>query len=149
MNAQSLPQPSHQWNGTPYRTLLATADTGGLVSIVHGVAGHLEGPPMHVHANQDETFLVLQGVVDFDLNGVRFRLGAMQAGFVPRGVPHSFRTGPEGANCVTVLTPGGFERFFEELAAGGFELPRNIAAVSACAARHGSRITGPGLAQGA
>ncbi|MEO8241167.1 MAG: cupin domain-containing protein [bacterium] len=147
MNAHSLPQPTHHWNGTTYRTLLSTAETAGLMSIVHGVAGPLEGPPLHVHADEDETFLVLDGVIDFELDGARFRCGPMEVAFVPRGVAHSFRTGPEGATCVTVLTPGGFEGFFEEMAAGGFELPRDIAAVAACAARFGSRVTGPGLAQ--
>lgn len=147
MNAHTLPNPSHVWNGTTYRTLLSTAETGGAMSIVHGVAGPLEGPPTHVHTGEDETFLVLSGEIDFDLAGTRFRRGPMETAFVPRGTPHSFRTGPDGAVCITVLTPGGFEGFFAEMAAGAFELPRDVSAVSAIAARYKSQITGPGLAQ--
>lgn len=147
MNAQSPRQDPYVWNGTTYRTLLSPEDTGGTMSIVHGVAGPLEGPPTHVHDAEDETFLVLSGVMDFDVDGVRFRRGPMETAFVPRGTPHTFRTGPEGATCVTVLTPGGFEGFFAEMAAGGFELPRDIAAVGATAARYNSRIIGPGMAR--
>jgi mannose-6-phosphate isomerase-like protein (cupin superfamily) len=147
MNAHTLPQPSHTWNGTVYRTLLTTAETDGRMSIVHGVAGPLEGPPMHIHAHEDETFFILDGAIDFEVDGRQFSCGPMEVAFVPRGVSHSFRTGPAGATCITVLTPGGFESFFEEMAAGGFELPRDIPAVAACAAKYGSQITGPGLAQ--
>ena len=34
------------------RTVL-TAETDGTMSIDHGVAGPLEGPPLHVHAHED------------------------------------------------------------------------------------------------
>ena len=111
------------------------ADTSGLMSILHGVAGPLEGPPMHVHATEDEALIVLGGAIDFDLKGTPFRCGPMEAAFVARGVPHRFRTGPKGATCVAVMTPGGFGGYFEEPADVAFELPCDIAAVAACAAR--------------
>ncbi|NKJ71640.1 cupin domain-containing protein [Rhizobium leguminosarum bv. viciae] len=147
MNVYTQPQQSHSWNGTTYRILLSSAETQGAMSIVHGVAGPLDGPPSHIHEAEDETFLVLEGVIDFELEGTVFRRGPMETAHIPRGKRHSFRTGPDGAVCIAVLTPGGFEGFFEEVAAAGFQIPRDIAAVAECAARYGSQFTGPGLAQ--
>jgi quercetin dioxygenase-like cupin family protein len=141
------PDTVHEWSGTRYRTVLSTAETGGAMSIIHGVADPFNGPPMHVHDHEDEVFIVLEGEITFDLAGQRFTRGPMGTAFLPRGTPHSFVTGPNGARCLTVLTPGGFEGFFAEMARGGFQLPQNSAAVTEIAARYGSHIVGSGLAQ--
>jgi mannose-6-phosphate isomerase-like protein (cupin superfamily) len=135
------------WNGTRYQTILSTAETGGAMSIIYGEAEPFNGPPTHVHYNEDEVFIVLEGEVAFDLAGQRFTRGPMGTAFVPRGKPHSFMTGSNGARCLTVLTPGGFEGFFAELARGGFELPQDLASVAAIAASYGSHFVGPGIAQ--
>lgn len=137
----------HHWNGTRYRTILSTTDTGGALSITHGEAGPFNGPPAHVHDSEDEIFIVLDGKMIFEVAGVRFSRGPMGTAFVPRGTTHSFMTGANGARCLTVLTPGGFEGFFAEMARGQFRMPQDLAAVAAIAARYGSRFTGPGLAQ--
>lgn len=137
----------HHWNGTRYRTILSTTDTGGAMSITYGEADPLNGPPTHVHDNEDEIFIVLDGEMIFELAGERFSRGPMGTAFVPRGTPHSFITGANGAHCLTVLTPGGFEGFFAEMARNQFRMPQDLAAVVAVAARYGSHFTGPGLAQ--
>ncbi len=136
----------HEWNGTRYRTILTTADTGGAMSIVYGEAEPMGGPPTHVHEAEDEIFIVLEGEIEFELGGRRFVRGPLGTAFLPRGIPHSFRIGPDGARCISVLTPGGFEGFFAELAKGRYRLPHDAAAVAAVAARYGSRFTGPGIA---
>jgi len=138
-------QAAVRWNGTTYRTLLTSADTGGL-SVIWGAADPLTGPPTHVHAGEDEIFIVLEGEIEFDVAGRRLHCGPLDAAVVPRGTPHSFRTGPDGARCLTILTPGGFEGFFAEMAAGDFRIPRDITAIVAAAARYGSHMAGPGIA---
>ena len=137
----------HHWNGTRYRTVLATADSGGAMSITHGEADPFAGPPAHVHENEDEIFVVLQGEMTFDVAGKRFSRGPLGTAFVPRGTPHSFITGAYGAKCLTILTPGGFDGFFAEMAQGQFQMPHDLAKVAAIAARYGSHFVGPGLAQ--
>jgi quercetin dioxygenase-like cupin family protein len=137
----------HHWNGTSYRTILSTAETGGAMCIVYGDAGPLSGPPAHFHANEDEIFIVLEGEVEFEVGDERFVRGPLGTAFVPRGQVHSFRTGPSGARCITVLTPGGFEGFFAEAATRQFRIPQDLSDVVALAARYGSRFAGPGLAQ--
>lgn len=137
----------HHWNGTRYQTILATAATGGAMSITYGEADPFTGPPTHVHQGEDEIFVVLEGEMIFEVAGKRMSCGPMGTAFVPRGAPHSFMTGADGARCITVLTPGGFEGFFAEMARGQFQMPQDMATVAAIAARYGSHIAGPGLAQ--
>lgn len=143
----TVPDTVHHWNGTLYRTILGTAETGGALSITYGEAGPFLGPPAHMHDHEDEIFIVLEGEMTFEVAGARFSRGPLGTAFVPRGTPHSFITGAHGARCLTVLTPGGFEGFFAEMARNQFQMPQEMAAVAEIAARYGSRFTGPGLAQ--
>lgn len=137
----------HHWNGTSYRTILSTAETGGALCIVYGEAGPLSGPPAHFHADEDEIFVVLEGEVEFEVGDKRFVRGPLGTAFVPRGQVHSFRTGRSGARCLTVLTPGGFESFFAEAAHKQLRMPQDLDEIAALAALYGSRFVGPGLAQ--
>ncbi len=138
---------THKWNGSSYRTILSTAETDGAMSITYGEAGPFNGPPAHVHDNEDEIFVVLDGEIEFEVNGKRFLRGPLGTAFVRRGQPHSFRTGPNGARCLTLLTPGGFEGFFIEMAKGQFRIPRDLDAIGAIASRYGARFAGQGLAE--
>ena len=73
-------------------TFKAMADTtGGAMTVIEGTAAPGEGPPLHVHRDQDETIYVLQG-------RYRVRLGERDvdapAGafvFIPRGTPHTWQ----------------------------------------------------------
>ena len=131
-----------QWNGTTYRTILSTADSAGAMSIVDSHCPALSGPPRHVHAREDEIFVVLEGQVDFWLAGETIRRGPGQTAFVPRGAEHTYRTVTE-VRMLTILTPGGFEGFFAEMARGGFRIPHDMPAVMESAARHHLTFTGP------
>lgn len=117
------------------------------MSIIYGAADPFNGPPAHVHDHEDETFVVLDGEMTFEVASERFLRGPMCTAFVPRGTPHSFMTGANGARCITVLTPGGFEEFFTELARGGYRMPQDLPTVAAIAARYGSHFVGAGIAQ--
>lgn len=77
-----------------------------------------DGPPLHIHANEDEGLYTLAGEV-------RFRLGddvrPAPPGtfmFVPRGVPHCFQNVGDGdARVLVFFTPAGMEGFFERFGA--------------------------------
>jgi mannose-6-phosphate isomerase-like protein (cupin superfamily) len=74
--------------------------------------------PLHVHANEDELFFPLEGEHVFQVGDQEVRAGPGTAVFGPRGVPHSQRRVVPGAGrLLVVLTPGGFDGFFRELAA--------------------------------
>jgi mannose-6-phosphate isomerase-like protein (cupin superfamily) len=118
--------------GQEVRMLVGAADTGGSHSIFEIVVPVGDGPPPHVHSREDETFIVLEGEIEMlveDPTGApagsrssaplrSHRLTAGSCAFGPRGVAHTFRNlGPDPARVLVICTPGGFERFGQDVAA--------------------------------
>jgi quercetin dioxygenase-like cupin family protein len=134
--------PVLEWGGTTYRTILSTGDSGGAMSIVESVCPAQSGPPRHVHAREDETFVILEGEVEFWLDGRTFRRRPGGTAFVPRGADHTYKALTD-ARVLVVLTPGGFEGFFAEMARGAFRVPEDMPAVLESAERHHLAFTGP------
>ncbi len=92
--------------------------TRGHLTVIENVIVPGEGPPLHVHANEDEAWYVLEGDLRFRL-GVEVRPAPSGTFvFVPRGTPHSFQNvGEHAARILVVFTPSGMESFFESFAA--------------------------------
>jgi quercetin dioxygenase-like cupin family protein len=88
----------------------------GLVEQV--VPGGYPGPALHVHPEFDETFYVLEGTLAFRIGERAHEARAGTVAFVPRGTPHTFANpSQDAARSLVLVTPGGFERYFEELIA--------------------------------
>lgn len=135
------------WRDTMYRILLPAHATGGRQSIVDSVTDPGGGPPRHVLHDADESFVLLSGDVDFWLNGTRFAKAPGQIVFVPKGTEHTFQVvGSRPARMLTILTPGGCEGFFAEMAAGAFRIPQDMTQIVTIAARYHLSFTGPTLA---
>ncbi len=136
----------HEWLGVRYKTILTPAESGGEMSIVDSEAPAGSGPPRHVHEREDEVFIVLTGECEFWLEGQTFRKGPGETAFIPRGREHTFRVvGDKPSRHLLILTPGGFEGFFADMARGGFRIPEDMEHVGASAAKHNLRFTGPPL----
>ena len=132
------------WGGVTYRTILATAETGGAMSIVDSTSPALSGPPRHVHHAEDETFVLLSGEIEFWVGGRTFRKGPGETAFVPRGTEHTFKALTECRHLV-ILTPGGFEGFFADMARNAYRIPEDMGPITESAARHNLAFTGPPL----
>ncbi len=146
MNAFSLDPGSIEWGGTLYKTLLATSETDGTMSIVDSVSQPNSGPPRHVHHDADEAFVILTGDCEFWLEGERFIRGPGQAAYIPRGREHTFRVVSDiPCRHLIILMPGGFEGFFEEMAVGKFRIPEDMAKITQIATRFHLDFTGPPL----
>lgn len=138
-----------EWLGVRYKTILPAAKTGGTLSIVDSLSPVGSGPPRHVHDREDETFVLLTGQCEFWIEGQTSTRGPGETFFVARGREHTFRVvGSEPCRHLVVLTPGGFESFFTEMAEGGFRIPEDMERINAAAARHNLRFTGPPLGTG-
>lgn len=73
---------------------------------------------LHLHANEDELFYVLEGDHVFTVGDEEFALGPDGVCFAPRGVPHAHRrAAPRTGRFLTMAAPAGLEAFFRELAA--------------------------------
>jgi len=135
-----------EWAGVTFRTILETEATGGRMSIVDSVAPPKFGPPRHIHHEEDETFVVLSGEIEVWLAGATIIVGPGESAFVPRGTEHTFRViGDRPCRHLVILTPGGFEGFFADMAAGQFRIPEDMPAVLESAERHALVFTGPPL----
>lgn len=143
----TIPSPvTCNWLGVTYTTILSAAETGGAISVTDTVSPPDSGPPRHVHADADETFVVLSGEIEVWLAGDTFRLGPGQSAMVPRGAEHTFRVvGRQPCRKLVILTPGGFEGFFVEMAAGRFRIPEDMEAITEAATRFHLTFTGPPL----
>jgi len=135
-----------EWLGVHYKTILETQDSGGVMSVVDTVSPPHSGPPRHVHHDADETFVMLSGDVLFWLEGEETSRGPGETMFVPRGKQHTFRVvSATPSRHLIILTPGGFEGFFAEMAAGNFRIPEDMPAIAAVATRYHLDFTGPPL----
>jgi quercetin dioxygenase-like cupin family protein len=135
-----------QWLGVSYRTILSTEATRGAMSITDSVSPAGSGPPRHVHHEEDETFVVLAGECEFWVAGETFTRGEGEAAFIPRGTEHTFRViGGQQGRHLLILTPGGFEGFFVEMARGRYRIPEDMGEITECAARYHLSFTGPPL----
>jgi quercetin dioxygenase-like cupin family protein len=104
--------------GIPMVIRLHGQDTGGLVSVVesHDVPGG--GPPPHIHRREDETFQVLEGEYEFLVDGKSIVAKKGATIFAPRGTPHTYRyLGQAPGRLMCIITPAGFEKFFETIGA--------------------------------
>jgi len=135
-----------EWLGVKYKTILDPEQTGGAMSIVDSLSPVGSGPPRHVHHNEDETFVVMTGTCRIWIEGEEVLAGPGESVFIRRGREHTFQVvGDEPCRHLVILTPGGFEGFFTEMAAGQFRIPADMAAIEESARRHNLTFTGPPL----
>jgi quercetin dioxygenase-like cupin family protein len=89
---------------------------GGL-SILEGVIQPGSLIPPHTHANEDECTFVMEGTLGFDVGGTVAVVGSGSYALKPRGTPHAFwNAGTEPAHVMEIHSPGGFDRYYDELA---------------------------------
>jgi quercetin dioxygenase-like cupin family protein len=71
----------------------------------------------HVHHNMDETIYVLEGEIEFVVDGEKFLRPAGSVAFVPRGLHHGFSNrGPAHARVLIHFNPSGDQHeYFREL----------------------------------
>jgi quercetin dioxygenase-like cupin family protein len=135
-----------EWLGVHYKTILKSTETAGAMSIVDSVSPPKSGPPRHIHHNADETFIMLTGDAEFWLEGNSFTRGPGETVFIPRGKEHTFQVISDvPSRHLVILTPGGFEDFFAEMAIGQFQIPEEMPAIEERAKRHNLSFTGPPL----
>jgi len=109
--------------GLDMRIMLTAEQTGGALAAVYAKHEPGQGPIDHVHFEQEEYFLVLEGTYEITVGNVTREVGRGALCFIPRGVVHAFRNvGTETAAMLDWSIPGGQDRYFRtihELGAGG------------------------------
>jgi quercetin dioxygenase-like cupin family protein len=130
--------------GIPLSIRVHGRDTNGTLSVVesHDLPGG--GPPPHIHHREDETFQILEGDYEFIVGGKTILAKQGTTLFAPRGVPHTYRyLGQTPGRLMFVITPSGFEGFFEEIGALTPQQQQEIPRVMEIATKFGLEILPP------
>lgn len=89
--------------------------TGGAFSLFEESAP--VDTPLHIHEYEDELFFIVEGEHVLQVGEEVFHVGPGDLVFAPRGVPHSQRrVVPRTGRLLEIVSPGGLEGFFRELA---------------------------------
>ena len=101
------------------RFLAWTEETGGGCSIVeHPIPPRTLVAPLHKHSREDEYSFVLEGRMGAQLGDDVVYADAGDFVFKPREQWHTFWNAGDGpCRILEIISPGGFEHLFEELAA--------------------------------
>lgn len=92
-------------------------DTSGDYDLAFGEtpAGVL-GPPPHSHKNFTESFLIVEGEMEFFVNGKGFVVKAGESVNLPQNTVHTFGNKSNSVcKWVNIHSPKGFRQFFEDM----------------------------------
>jgi mannose-6-phosphate isomerase-like protein (cupin superfamily) len=121
------------------RFMAWSEETGGGFSLVeHPIPPRSLVAPLHRHSNEDEYSFVIEGRMGALLGEDVIYAGAGELAFKPRHQWHTFWN-PDDAPCriLEIISPGGFEHFFDELAAAMARLDVDPAELDALGERYG------------
>lgn len=130
---------------------LDAAATGGEYAVVTctAPAGHM--PPPHVHADEDEAFVVLDGELTIHQEAGATVLRAGDALHAPRGLPHTLEvTGADPCRWLIVSRPGDFADFVRAFGTPAerrelpvLDAPPDVERLADVAGEHGITFVGP------
>jgi mannose-6-phosphate isomerase-like protein (cupin superfamily) len=118
------------------RFMIWTDESGGGFSLVeHPIPPRGLCAPLHRHSREDEYSFVLEGTMGALLGDEVIYAEAGDLAFKPRDQWHTFwNAGDEPCRILEIISPGGFEHYFDELGAilGGGEFdPARLAELGA------------------
>jgi quercetin dioxygenase-like cupin family protein len=131
--------------GGPLTFKARAEQTNAALTVLENVIPPGEGPPLHAHAKEDESWYVLEGELRFTLGDEVHTAPAGSFVFVPRGTAHAFHNaGEQPARILVIFNPSGMEFFFDGFAA----LPQpDPGAFARLGSAVGMEILGPPMSQ--
>lgn len=103
--------------GLGIRFMVPGADSaGGFALVEHSLRPRALAAPLHRHSREDEYSYILRGRVGALLDGRVVFGGPGDLIYKPRGEWHTFwNAGDEDASLLEIISPAGFEKYFDEL----------------------------------
>lgn len=77
--------------GITQKVLLVGSQTNGEMSIFEDIVEPNVGVARHIHKEQDETFIFLEGTFDVEIDGQLFRMNAGDTAVIPKGAVHAWK----------------------------------------------------------
>ena len=130
--------------GIPMVIRVHGRDTNGTVAVIESHDVPDGGPPPHIHHREDETFQILDGDYEFTVGGKTILAKPGATLFAPRDVMHTYRyLGKTPGRLMCIITPAGFEGFFEEIGALTPQQQQDIPHVTEIAKKFGLEFLPP------
>ena len=142
-------QPRFGWFENSVVTILFdSAATGGQLTVVENRTVRPYASPLHVHDDEDEAFVVLDGSIRAWVGDQRRDVSAGGVALLPHGIPHAFRVTSPTARFLVIGVPGGLEALYR---AAGWDLAEpvpedwvvSVQGIAAAEAKRGKLILGP------
>jgi quercetin dioxygenase-like cupin family protein len=128
--------------GVGVRFMIDGGESGGGFALVeHPMGPRSLAAPMHRHSREDEYSYVLSGRVGASLGGEVVYGDPGDLIFKPRGQWHTFwNAGDEPARILEILSPAGFEKFFDKVTGLAERGELNPGTMAALAAEYGTEV---------
>ena len=123
--------------GMPLRFLCDSRETGGAWALFEEDVPLGMGPPPHRH-DWDEAYYILDGEVDFEIDGMPVKSKKGDFNYLPRNTVHGFKGASSTPARVLIFSaPGHSSEFFEELNSEVRVIPDDLCKVPEIGERHG------------
>ncbi len=129
--------------GMPLWFLCDAHDTGGAWSLMEELVPLGLGPAPHRH-DWDEAYYVIEGAVDFEIDGKPVRVEAGGFSYLPRNTVHAFKgASATSARVLIFAVPAHSSAFFKDVHREVRTVPEDLAKVPAIGRRHGIEFMAP------
>ena len=137
--------------GDTYRTIISGKQTGGSYAIIDMLVPPGGGPGPHAHSSMQETFYVLDGEIEFKMEGGSYTAKKGSLVYIPLGgAVHSFKNITDTpAHMLCTVIPSGLDEFFQEIGkpvevgkflAPHIPNPEELQKLEAIAAKYGQQL---------
>lgn len=127
--------------GERFKIRVSSVQTLGSYSVLEIFADPGNGVPLHIHSNEEEHFIVVEGTLDVTNGGRRSDAPAGASVTVGTGEPHAWRNSSSTPlRMLVIFSPGHIEGLFRAATGAG-----DVDAIMAIAARYGTKLVGPPL----
>ena len=137
-------------------TKVTTEETAGAYCVMEHLLTAAANPPRHTQTSEEEAFYVLDGEIEFEVDGDIVTATPGTFAFVPRGAAHSFAVRTDTARMLVISSSpdaaapcGGQNHFFETVGepapAPILPVPQapDVDLLGRVAAEHGIELLGP------
>ena len=108
--------PNYDWTRDHTYVKVSAADTGGAFALMEDNLKREFALGLHLHRQHAETFYILEGNVDFHIDGDWMTAGPATTVHIPPGIPHAVVLPPgQTGKMLMIFQPAGFDQYLAEL----------------------------------
>ncbi|WP_284759662.1 cupin domain-containing protein [Agrobacterium sp. fls2-241-TYG-188a] len=127
--------------GEQFALRTSVTETEGRYTMIEVIAEPRNGVPLHIHANEEEHFIVLDGSLHLANGDEKLVLSAGGSATVKRGTVHAWcNLGDRPVRMLILFSPGHMEKTFRLI---GSLKDGDLSAIAELADAGGSTIVGP------